>query len=130
VADEEESGFNVVDKRRSAEASAPAERPAPEAPAQSSGGEEFDPANLPQLSIRDRLLMCVDILHQGAWIALGLISDPATGQVEEDLPQAKTAIDCLAFLAERLEPQLDESTQRELKNIVSNLRVNYVQRAG
>jgi hypothetical protein len=82
---------------------------------------------MPRLSVRDRLLMCIDILNQGAWISLGLVSDPATGQVERDIVRAKTAIDSVAFLAEKVEGDLDEQTRRDLKNLVRDLQLNYVQ---
>jgi hypothetical protein len=148
MAGEEEEGFTFVDKRRAGTgASEPspapssvteaspeqlADEPSPLAESDSGidAGEHGHPDELPALGMRDRLLMCIDILYQGAWIALGLVADPATHQIEQDLPRAKTAIDSVAFLAERVEPELEEEIQRELKRMVADLRMNYVQRAG
>ena len=86
-------------------------------------------AKLPSLSIRDRLLMSIDILHQGSWIAMGLIADPATGEIKRDLEQARIAIDCVGYLAAKVEPDLDDHTRRELKNLVSDLQINFVQQS-
>ena len=144
--EEEEEGFSFVDKRHVAREDAPAEDPAaapqteadPEADLQDSEEtlpEDYDPRSmgLPQLSIRDRIFMSIDILHQGAWIAMGLRADPATGEVEQDLESARLAIDCVTFLASKIQPELDDSTRREVKRIVSDMQLNFVnqmQRAG
>lgn len=159
MSDEEQSGFTFTDKRRvSQEPAEPSDSPSSTTsgtePAQSSSAQEtdvtrpaaqssqpaesgeFDAANttdhlgaMPRLNVRDRLLMCIDILNQGSWISLGLISDPATGSIERDLGQAKTAIDCVAFLSEKIEPELDDETRRELRNLVRDLQLNYVQQS-
>src|SRR5689334_10534635 len=103
MADEEKEGFTFVDKRRTAEPplestqSPDSGSPNPTTDSQDdlqSASEPMDfggshdasgMPNLPKLDVRDRLLMCIDILNQGAWISLGLLSDPATGQVEPNL---------------------------------------------
>lgn len=77
-------------------------------------------------SVQDRILMCIEILHQGAWIAMGLIANPVTGKIERDLAQARMAIDSVAFLAEKVEGDLDEATRREIKRVVSDLQMNFV----
>ena len=84
---------------------------------------------LPSLSVRDRLLMSIDILHQGSWIAMGLVADPASGQIKRELEQARIAIDCVGYLAAKVEPDLDDHTRRELKNLVSDLQINFVQQS-
>lgn len=97
-------------------------------PDESPDSEGF-PHELPRLTVRDRLFMCIDVLQQGAWISMGLVADPATGQIEKDMAGAKTAIDCVAFLVEKVEGDLDESIRRELRRIVSDLRINFVQQS-
>ena len=131
--EEEQEGFSFVDKRRVARDIPPEEtesEPSPGEPAESvdDSEEEFDPegAGLPHLSVRDRIFMSIDILHQGAWIAMGLRADPATGEVQQDLEEARIAIDCVTFLASKIEDVLDDATRRELKRIVSDLQMNYV----
>src|SRR5690348_583595 len=94
---EEEEGFSFVDKRRvNAEAAHNAEDPAQDetdAPPPPEPEQEARREALPQLRVRDRLLMCFDILYQGAWISLGMVADLSTGQVEQNLDEAKIAID-------------------------------------
>lgn len=136
---EEESGFNVVDKRKVKDEAAqqePAEENTEEAHAEleeevTGAGEGGDagPGKLPHLSVMDRMLMCIDILHQGAWVALGLVADPATGQVEQDLDSARAAIDGVVFLVEKIEPSLDENTRREIRRVVSDLQINFVRQS-
>lgn len=125
---EEPSGFEVVDKRHTRRDDA-AQEEAPHADASARPGETPSEEQLPPLTVQDRLLMCIDILHQGAWISLGLIADPSTGKVEKDLDAARRAIDAVAFLAEQAEPQLDDAGRRELKRIVADLRLNFVRQA-
>ena len=135
---EEQEGFTFVDKRHApvSEENAPAPSDDYSGPAGSAGAEReaedesFGPTGpLHRLTVRDRFLMCIDILHQGAWIGMGLVPDPATGQIEKDLAGARAAIDAVAFLAEHVENQIDEATRRELRDIVNDLRLNYVRQA-
>jgi len=129
MTEEEKSNFTVVDKRRVKEdadavatESQPTSPPPPEEEPTTQSSQ-----HLPRLTMRDRLLMCIDILHQGAWISMGLIADPATGQIEKDMAAAKTAIDSVEFLASKVEGELDEETRREIRRLISDLQVNFVQ---
>jgi len=124
---EDQDEFTVVDKRRTQSEGAGDEEQAPRSSAddpQSHAGEGEIP--LHRLTPRDRLLMCIDILMQGAWVCLGLRADPVTGKVEADLDHARVLIDSVDFLAERVRAELDDATQRDLKNAVANLQINYV----
>jgi hypothetical protein len=134
---EEETGFTVVDRRRAArpesesvaptpETSATEEAPAPP-PQTDSPAQSFPDDTLPRLTIRDRLLMSIDILQQGAWIAMGLIPDPATGQKEPpDMAAARTAIDCVTFIAKQVEGTLDNETRMQLRGLLNDLQLYYV----
>lgn len=64
-----------------------------------------------------------------AWQRMGLQHDMITGKIERDIPQAKAAIDAAASLATILEPQLDESDQRMMQNLIRDLRMNFVQQS-
>ena len=136
--EKEEEGFSFVDKRRVSREETP-DAPADSAPidegvpadledSEDAVPEDFDPRSmgLPQLSVKDRIFMSIDILHQGAWIAMGLRADPATGEIEQNLDAARLAIDCVTFLASKIEDELDDATRRELKRIVSDMQMNYV----
>jgi hypothetical protein len=141
MADEQESGFTFVDKRKTgdpgsgeneaAEVPEAVEATEPDTPAESpepaTGRASGSPFQLPHLKAVDRLLMCVNWLHEGAWIALGLVQDPATEKIEQDLEGARAAIDSIAFLVSKADPHVDEATRRELKNLVMDLQLNFVQ---
>lgn len=123
---EEEEGFSFVDKRGAAADAADSaptagvgDNPEPPEDAEAEGDH-------PRLAARDRLLMCIDILHQGAWIALGLVTDPVTSKVEQDLNEARLQIDSVSDLVDKVIPLVDESIQRDLRALVSTLRVNFV----
>jgi hypothetical protein len=141
----EDQGFTFVDKRRVAQdADAAPAGPEPSAAADdasapvapnsgldangaddaSTPGEE--PHTHPRLRPADRVLMSIDILHQGAWIALGLVTDPASGSIERDLGEARMLIDCVKALADQVQDHLDDQMQREIKSLVGNLQLNYV----
>jgi hypothetical protein len=126
---EEESGFSFVDRRHAAPETPPAE-PAG-APAEPGFSSEADDENgsLPALQFRDRLLMCIDVLHQGAWIDLGLVANPATGLVAKRIDDARAAIDAVSFLAEKAMVLVDEATQKEIRGLVTDLRLNFVRQA-
>lgn len=68
----------------------------------------------------------LDQLASLAWARLGLQHDPFTGKMDKDLAQAKMAVDAAAALAKVLEPSLDESDQRQLKNMIRDLQMNYL----
>ncbi|MCC6731321.1 MAG: DUF1844 domain-containing protein [Chthonomonadales bacterium] len=129
----EEEGFTFVDRRRTggeADTSADEPRVGVESEADTEAdvdGDEALDGPHPRLGARDRLLMCIDILYQGAWIAMGLVNDPVTGQVERDLAEARLLIDSAGALAEQVQPHVDDATRRDLKNLISDLRVNFVQ---
>jgi hypothetical protein len=69
---------------------------------------------------------CVGMLHEVAWVKMGLVPDPQTGVMAPDLPQARLAIDCVGDLVHRLEPHVDGRTLRELQTMVQNLKINFV----
>ena len=68
-------------------------------------------------------------LRNIAWLRMGLVANPATGEMERDLPQAKTAIDTVAFLATQLEPVVAPEERLPLKALVSDLQVNFVEQS-
>jgi hypothetical protein len=68
-------------------------------------------------------------LSELAWIHMGLVANPLTQRIVKDLPQARLAIDCAAALVEQLQPHLDEREKRELRTLLANLRINYVEQS-
>lgn len=75
-------------------------------------------------------LWMIGELQAQAWIKLGLWKDPVSGELRTELPQAKIAIDCVAALAEVLKPHITDSQRRDLERLLTDLRLNFVQRSG
>lgn len=62
------------------------------------------------------------------WQKLGLQHDTISGKLEPDLNQAKVAIDLTAYLAQLIEPELDQEDRRRVQGLVRDLRINFVQK--
>ena len=88
--------------------------------------ETFDPASA---GVDVILRFFLSILGQFSWRSLGLVSDPKTGQVKIDLENARLAIDVMGDILERLSPSLSEAEVRDMKNLLTNLRLNFVEKS-
>ena len=64
--------------------------------------------------------------HTQAMLALGLIPDPATGQVIKNKSAAKFHIDMLAIIQERTEGNLNDGEAEALNGVLHNLRMMFV----
>lgn len=138
---ENEPILEVTDRRRvspEGEAAAPPETAAPEAPQEAGDtdapfeavpADEETAGELPSMDVYGLLRTTIGLLANGAWAWIGLTPDPFTGEMKKDLTQAKIAIDSVAFLVGQLEPTLTTEERQELRNLVSMLRVNYVQQS-
>src|SRR4030042_1499741 len=72
----------------------------------------------------------INILSAQAWQHMGLRLKPGANNIEKDLKRANTAIDCIAFLVNKLEPEIPENERRQLRNLLTDLQVNFVQVKG
>jgi hypothetical protein len=123
---EERAAQTTEETTEEAEAAEQPEQPTePEEPAEAERPEEA----LPPVTVPDLLRSFCGMLMGQAWQKLGLVVDPTTGELEEDLAQARLAIDSLAALVGKLEGEWTEEERREVDAALANLRVNYVQRA-
>lgn len=136
MADHEDSSFTFVDKRNTVHddqtdqnETPPSNIDTPQEEVRVATGEETpdNPEGDMSLSITDQLVACIELLHQGAWICMGLRADPATNIVHRDMEGARMAIDTIEYIAGKLEAKLDRTMQRELKNLLTDLRLNYVE---
>lgn len=133
--EESEEGFVFSDRRRT---------PAPEAPAPSAPveiaepeGEAYDDQAIeddgePMGGLPDVysvLALFLQELRSLAWLRMGLVANPSTGQIERDLDQAKIAIDTVEFLAKQLEPAVAPEERLPLKALVSDLQINFVEQS-
>lgn len=69
----------------------------------------------------------VSMLATQAMLFLGAIPDPQTGQTRLDLEQARIPIDTLEMLKEKTKGNLSTQEAEQLKQVLSDLRMAYVQ---
>ena len=98
---------------------------AQETPVQDRAVEETGPT-----SVYDIVAAFAEPLIELGWQKLGLRPDLRTGRIEPDYAEAKVAIDLVAHLADLLQPKLDDEDRRQMANVVRDLRLNYISRAG
>jgi len=143
MADQETEGFQVIDKRRlvtgeDQPAKAEESREQPEAPGgqgpergqanrEPAGAEES--AQQMSAEVPDLLAYMLSLLGAAAWQWMGLIANPVTRRTEVDLSQARLAIDTFEDIARRLYPYLDEEANRQIRQTLTDLRVNFLERS-
>ena len=74
------------------------------------------------------LAALVEQMASISWQKLGLQPDIMTGQIQQDLVQARVAIDAVAKLVEVLEGGLDDEDKRRVQGMVRDLRINWVEK--
>ncbi|HPZ08192.1 MAG TPA: DUF1844 domain-containing protein [Candidatus Eremiobacteraeota bacterium] len=85
------------------------------------------PEDLKLPSVEILLTNFIGIMANKAYDNLGLI--PGEGS-KIDLSQAKLAIDVMTALFELGNPTMDEKSRNELRGLMTNIRMAYVQKAG
>lgn len=75
----------------------------------------------------DLFLGLVASLQMSAWVQLGKMMNPATGQIERDLDGAQQSIDLLGMLQEKTRGNLHEDEDKFLTRLLFDLRMNYVE---
>ena len=68
----------------------------------------------------------VQVLATPCFVHLGLIENPATGQAETDLAQARWAIDLLHVLRERTEASQTKEEREQIDSLLHQLRDAYL----
>jgi len=79
------------------------------------------------LDLHDMLQVLAGILGEKAWQSMGLHLPPGEKEPVHDPAKAKLAIDMVMFISDKLHPYLDEERRRALRNLVSDLQLNFVQ---
>ncbi len=90
------------------------------------GKEKPEIFDITQFDTYNLLTIFINILLEKAWQHMGLRVVSGTDKIEQDFERAQTAIDCIAFLIDRLEPHLTEDERSKLKSILSDLQINFV----
>lgn len=133
MAETEDKGYTVHDRRflhKSEEEKAEilkeeaARRQAAEAREKAQEKPKVTP--LPEITFSAFLIS----LSSSAFVHLGDIPDPATGQIKKDLALAKQTIDLLGLLREKTRNNLQEDEEKLFDNLLYDLRLRYVKEAG
>jgi len=85
-----------------------------------------DMNNMPPVDVYSVIKSFISILSSQTWLWLGLFKNPTTGKLETDLQQARVAIDIIAVLIEKVNDNSTPAEQRELRDLINDLRMNFV----
>ncbi len=124
---EEEKGFVIKDRRSFDEQGelkkddSPEER-VREEPAKRPPKKESASPPLPEVNFSSLILS----LSSTAFLHLGEIPDPGTGEKRKDLPLAKHVIDTIGMLKEKTEGNLTREEKQLIENVLTELRLRYV----
>ncbi len=129
----EKRGFTVQDRRRfSPETGEPrADAPEPNEaanvnPGRGTADQETSspqPEALPEIGFSAFVIS----LSTQALMHLGEIGNPASGQMEKDLPLAKQMIDILGMLRDKTRGNLNQGEEQLMEDILFDLRMKYVE---
>ena len=109
-------GFTVVDKRGQDEEDSAQEQAPPERPSQQ--------RSLPSVDFSTFVIS----LGTSALYHLGMVPDPETGNpAEPNLPVAQQTIDTVEMLQKKTEGNLTDQETALLKNLLTELRMRYVE---
>lgn len=68
------------------------------------------------------------ILNSKTWEYLGLMMNPKTKEISQDLKKAKISIDSIEFLLNQIKDELDTEDKRQIADMLANLQMNYVEK--
>jgi hypothetical protein len=127
------AGFEILDHEEpepSAEEAGPdrGRQDTEEAASESAGGGPQE--QLAPIDVYSVLRLSVAQLAGVAWQKMGLQPDPFTNQIQEDMAQARIAIDAAAALVEKLQPHLHGQEARDYQALLADLRLNFVSHSG
>lgn len=90
--------------------------------------EEKQKESLKEPDLPTLFVWFISMLSGKAWEYLGLIMNPETKKINQDLKKAKIAIDTVAFLFDQIKDTLTKEDFKRIENLVANLRMNYVEK--
>jgi len=82
--------------------------------------------DLTELDVNILLSLFINLLSAKAWQYIGLRIKPGTNKIEQNFEKAKLSIDCIVFLVEKLEDQLSDDEKGELRSMITDLQINFV----
>ncbi len=82
--------------------------------------------DISSLDVYPILMFFLNILNVKAWQYMGLRVDPKTQKIQKDFKKAIITIDCVAFITDKLTPQLEDNERDKLRSLLTDLQINYV----
>lgn len=124
---EEEKGFVIKDRRSFDEQGElkkgdSTDETVKEEPEKKPPQTETKPPPLPEVNFSSLILS----LSSTAFLHLGEIPDPSTGEKTKDLALAKHVIDTIGMLKEKTEGNLTKEEKQLVENVLTELRLRYV----
>jgi hypothetical protein len=80
-------------------------------------------------NVKDMTIYNISVLASQAWHHLGLVPIPGVEEQKMDLEQAKMAIDLFEANLNILSPHLDKEVDKQLKQTLMDLQLNYVNKS-
>jgi len=133
--EEKGKGFRIVDKRTSSQETPEAkqpEQPEEEKPGAETGANQANTDGQGATTAQQdqaapiTFAAYLQMMSMQGFVALGLLADPQTKQARKDLAQARSIIDLLDMLKDKTKGNLSAEEDRLLKDMLYNLRMNYV----
>jgi len=107
-----------------------------DAPSDDSAGEDtpfpedFDPSMFtPPTDVPTLVKIIFPMLAESAWQNLGLMVKPGSTEGSMDLKQVKLAIDSMDALFRVIGEEMEETERKEIQGLLTNLRLNFVQKS-
>lgn len=72
----------------------------------------------------------IPMMASQAWIFMGKVVNPLQRRVTRDVEQARLAVDCVTALLEAVDRFLTAEERQQLRQLASELRVNFLECAG
>ncbi len=84
---------------------------------------------LAALTTSDLVHSFMSLLALKAWEGMGLVPNALTGKTQKNLDDARLAIDAYAAVFEILRSRIEEGPRREMQNLLTTLRLNFVDKS-
>jgi hypothetical protein len=107
-----------------------ASQPGAEAATDATGAEGPQAVPLAALPASDLLTSFMSLLAMKAWEGMGLVPNPLTNKTQKNMDDARLAIDAYAAVFELLRSRISEQPRREMENLLTTLRLNFVDKTG
>jgi len=82
-----------------------------------------------QLPLTTLFTWFISILNGKAWEYLGLMMNPETKKINQDLHKARISIDSIECLFENIKDELGKEEKIQLENLLANLQMNFVEKS-